>query len=72
MARYVIDIKDPRKQKLFDQLLKELDFVEVVNIFKQPGKAQVALDVMEAISDVKAHLSGKKKLKLASRLLDEL
>lgn len=72
MARYVIDIKDPRKQKLFDQLMKELDFVEVVNIFKSAGKAQAALDVMEALEDVKAHLAGKKKLPLAKDLLDEL
>ena len=72
MARYVIDIPDPRKQKLFDQLLNELEFVEVVNIFKKPGKARVALEVMEALEDVKAHLAGKKKLKPASKLLDEL
>ncbi|MBK7483174.1 MAG: hypothetical protein IPI72_10625 [Flavobacteriales bacterium] len=29
------------KRKLFDQLLKELDFVEVVNIFKSGKKAPV-------------------------------
>jgi hypothetical protein len=72
MARYIIDIKDPRKQKLFDQLLKELDFVEVVNIFRNEAKAGVALDLMEAMQDVKAHMAGKKKLPLAKQLLDEL
>ncbi len=41
MVRYVLDIVDPSKRKLFDQLLKELDFVEVVNIFKSGKKAPV-------------------------------
>lgn len=72
MARYVLDIVDPSKRKLFDQLIKELDFVEVVNIFKSGREAQVALEVMEAMEDVKAHMAGRKKLKSAKKLLDEL
>ncbi len=72
MARYVLDIVDPSKRKLFDQLIKELDFVEVVNIFKSGKKAQVALEVMEALDDVKAHIAGRKKLKSARQLLNEL
>lgn len=72
MARYVLDITDPAKQKLFNQLLKELDFVEVVEIFKNDEKGRVALEVMEAMGDVKAFMSGKKKLRPAKELLDEL
>ncbi|MBK6775938.1 MAG: hypothetical protein IPG74_08895 [Flavobacteriales bacterium] len=72
MARYVLDITDPSKKRLFDQLLKELDFVDVVNIFKNEKKGRVALEVMEAMEDVKAHLSGRKKLKSAKQLLNEL
>ena len=72
MARYVLHIADPSKRKLFDQLLKELDFVEVVNIFKTGKKAQVALELMEALEDVKAHVAGRKKLKSAKLLLHEL
>jgi len=70
MARYVLDIADPSKRKLFDQLLKELDFVEVVNIFKSGKKAQVALEVMESMEDVKAHMAGRKRLKSAKQLLE--
>lgn len=69
MARYVLDITNPAKQKLFDQLLKELDFVE---IFKNETKGRVALEVMEAMEDVKAFVAGKKKLRPAKELLDEL
>jgi hypothetical protein len=72
MARYVIDIPDPKKRKLFDQLLKELDFVEVVNIFTADKKARVALELMEAMEDVKGWMSGRKELPEAKRLLDEL
>ncbi len=72
MARYVLDITDPGKQRLFDLLLQELDFVEVVNIFKNERKSRVALEVMEAMEDVKAHMRGKRKLKSAKQLLNEL
>lgn len=72
MARYVLDITDPGKQKLFGQLLKELDFVEVVEIFKSEKKGRVALEVLEAMEDVKAFVAGKKKLRPAKELLDEL
>ena len=67
-----MDITDPSKQKLFDLLLKELDFVEVVDIFKNDEKGRVALEIMEAMEDVKAFMSGKKKLRSAEELLDEL
>lgn len=46
--------------------------MEVVNIFKTSGKARVALEVMEAMEDVKAYMAGRKKLKSAKQLLDEL
>ena len=46
--------------------------MDVVNIFKNEKKGRVALEVMEAMEDVKAHLSGRKKLKSAKQLLNEL
>lgn len=46
--------------------------MEVVNIFKSGKKAHVALEVMESMEDVKAHMAGRKRLKSAKQLLDEL
>jgi hypothetical protein len=39
---------------------------------KDGKKATVALELMEALGDAKAHLRGTKKLRPAKRLLDEL
>jgi hypothetical protein len=72
MEQYILQLKDARKKKFFDELLSQLDFIEVVNILKDGKKATVALELMEALGDAKAHLRGTKKLRPAKRLLDEL
>lgn len=55
-----------------NQLLKGLDFLEVEDIFKNDGKAHLALELIDAMGDVKGIMSGKKKLLSAKELLDEL
>ena len=46
--------------------------MEVVEIFKNEKKGRVALELLEAMEDVKAFVAGKKKLRPAKELLDEL
>lgn len=72
VEQHILQLKDGRKKKFFDELLSQLDFVEVVSIMKDGKKAPVALELMEALGDAKVHLRGTKKLRPAKRLLDEL
>ena len=72
MEQYILQLKDSRKKKFFEELLGQLEFVEVVNIMKDGRKAAIALDLMEAMGDAKAHLRGTKKLRPAKQLLNEL
>lgn len=72
MEQYILHLTDARKKKFFEELLGQLDFVEVVNIMKVGRKAAIALDLMEAMADAKAHLHGTKKLRPAKRVLNEI
>lgn len=54
------------------ELLQSLDYVKVIKQVKNEQKSQQLQDLVEAFNDVKLHEQGKKQLKTAKDLLDEL
>lgn len=72
MEQYIIQLKDSKHRKRFMEVIERLDFVEIVNILKDGRKASVALDLMEALQQVKGERRGGKKLRPLKKLVDEL
>ena len=54
------------------ELVKSLDYINVVKEVKDKRKSQFIADLAEAFSDAKLYEQGKKKLKTAKALLNEL
>ncbi len=54
------------------ELVKSLDYINVVKEVKNESKSQLITDLADAFNDVKLYEQGKKKLKSAKDLLDEL
>lgn len=69
--KVLLDIKENRLA-FFMELIKSLDYVNVLKEIKDDKKSQFVSDLSEAFNDVKLHEQGKKKLKSAKDLLDEL
>ena len=72
MEQYIIQLKDSKHRKRFLELIERLDFVEIVNIMKDGRKAAIALDLMEALQQVKQEKSGGRKLRPLKKLVNEL
>lgn len=69
--KVILDIKENRVPFLME-LLKSLDHVDVIKEIKDKGKSKAIQDLAEAFEDVKSFEAGRKKLKSARELLDEL
>ena len=69
--KVILDIKDNRGA-FFMELLKSLDYIKVVKEIKDKHKSQAIQDLAEALNDAELHEQGKKKLKSAKDLMDEL
>jgi hypothetical protein len=69
--KVILDIKESRVP-FFMELLKSLDYVEILKEVKDKEKSKAIQDLAEAFNDVRLHEEGKKKLKSAKDLLDEL
>lgn len=54
------------------ELVKSLDYIRVVKEVREERKSQFVTDLAEAFNDVKLYEQGKKKLKSAKDLLNEL
>jgi len=54
------------------ELVKSLDYISVLKEVKDRKKSEAIQDLAEAFNDVKLHQEGKKQLKSAKDLLDEL
>jgi hypothetical protein len=72
MEQYVIELKDKRKRNAFLKVLRDLDYVRLVEIFGDADKARSAREFLGSLRDIKAHQQGKLKLKSAKEALDEL
>lgn len=69
--KVILDIQENRVP-FFMELLKSLDYIHILKEIKNKEKSQAIQDLAEAFNDVKLYEEGKKKLKSAKDLLDEL
>ena len=70
--KVILDIKENSRAPFFMELLKSLDYISVLKEIKDERKSQFVSDLSEAFNDVKLYEQGKKKLKSAKELLNEL
>lgn len=69
--KVILDIRDNRIP-FFMELVKSLDYISVIKEVKDESKSQFVSDLAESFNDVKLYEQGKKKLKSAKDLLNEL
>lgn len=69
--KVILDIKSSRVS-FFMELIKSLDYVAIIKEVKDKRKSEFINDLAEAFNDVKQYETGKKKLKSAKNLLNEL
>ena len=70
--KVILDIKENSRIAFFMELVKSLDYISVVKEVKEERKGQFIADLADAFRDVKLHEQGKKMLKSAKALLNEL
>jgi len=70
-VKVILDIRDNRSS-FFLELLRNFDFVKVESTIEGTKKVKHLQDLKEAFDDVDAHLKGKKNLRSAKDLLNEL
>jgi hypothetical protein len=69
--KVILDIKD-ENAPFFLELVKKFDFVEVLKLINNPTKEKAVQDILMAFEDAAKYEKGKKKLKSAKKLLNEL
>ena len=69
--KVILDIQDNRVP-FFMELLKSLDYISILKEVKDKKKSKAVQELAEAFNDVKLHQEGKKQLKSAKDLLNEL
>ncbi|CAN5397157.1 hypothetical protein BH09BAC5_BH09BAC5_09310 [soil metagenome] len=69
--KVILDIKD-ENAAFFLELVKKLDFVDVLKLINNPEKEKAVREILMAFEDVEKYEKGKKKLKSAKKLLNEL
>jgi len=70
--KIILDINEKSRIPFFLELIKSLSYVKVISEVEDKQKSLLINDLAEAFNDVKLHEQGKKKLKSAKELLDEL
>jgi len=69
--KLILDIKENRAP-FFMELIKSLDYINILKEVKNKEKSKNIQDLAEAFNDVRLHEKGKKSLKSANELLNEL
>jgi hypothetical protein len=72
MEQLILNIKKKEKIPFLKELLKHMDFVEVVESSKKEKKKKILNDLEEAVEQVNLHKKGKVKLKTLQQVLNEL
>jgi hypothetical protein len=70
--KVILDITESSRIPFFMELVKSLDYISVVKEVDNEAKSQYISDLADAFNDVKLYEQGKKKLKSAKDLLNEL
>ena len=71
IMKVILDIKETRVP-FFMELLKSLDYISILKEVKDEKKSKAIQDLVDAFNDVKLYEEGKKPLKSAQDLLNEL
>jgi len=69
--KVLIDIKDSKANHLME-VLKSLDYISILKEVKDKEKSKAIQDLADAFKDVELYEAGKKQLKSAKDLLNEL
>lgn len=69
--KVILDIKENRVS-FFMELIKSLDYVQILKEVKDKEKGKAIKDLTDAFNDIKLHEEGKIQLKSAKDLLNEL
>lgn len=73
MEQLILNIRNKSKLPFLKELLKRMEFVEVVEPKKKTAKEDKILSALDdAIDEVNLHKKGKKKLKTIQQVLNEL
>lgn len=70
--KVILGIKEKNRIPFFMEMVRGLNYVKVVKEIKDPRKGKIVSDLVEAFNDVSEYEKGKKKLKSAKDLLNEL
>jgi hypothetical protein len=70
--KVILNITDDSRIPFFMELVRSLDYIHVIKEEKDETKSQFISDLAEAFNDVKLYEQGKKNLKSAKDLLNEL
>ena len=70
MEQFVIKLKDKRKRTFFLELMKQLEFVEIVKPTGNTQKRQMITELVASFEEIKAHQKGKLKLKTLDQVLN--
>lgn len=69
--KVILDVKD-ENSAFFLELVRKLDFIEILKLIDNPYKEKEVKEILMAFEDVAKYEKGKKKLKSAKKLLNEL
>lgn len=69
--KVILDVRENRLP-FFMELVKSLDYINVIKEVRDKQKSELISDLSEAFNDVKLYEEGKKNLKSAKDLLNEL
>lgn len=70
--KVILDIQEGNRAPFFMEMVRSLGYIKVISEVKDKERSQRITDLAEAFNDVRLHEEGKKKLKSAKALLDEL
>ena len=70
--KVLLDIKDKKKAPFFMELLKSLDYINVIKEVEEQRKSQFISDMMDSFEEVRLHEQGKIHLKPLKELINEL
>jgi hypothetical protein len=70
--KVILDITENSRIPFFMELVKSLGYISIVKEVRDERKSQYIDELAEAFNDVKLYEQGKKKLKSAKDLLNEL
>lgn len=70
--KLILDITETNRIPFFMEMIDGLDYIKVVKEIRDEKKSQFVEDLAEAFNDVKLFEQGKKKLKSAKDLINEL